>query len=79
MAGGELSPAMYGRVDQVKYATGLRTCRNMIVARHGGAFSRNGSQFVSEVKDSTKAIVYDEFIFNSTQRYVCEYGNLYSP
>jgi len=76
-AGGEISPALYGRVDIVKYSTGLRTCRNFIVARHGGVYNRAGTTFVGEVKDSTKTVRLIPFIFNSDQTYVLEFGNLY--
>ena len=76
-AGGELAPALYARVDQVKYATGLRTCRNYEIMRHGGALSRPGTYFTTEVKDSTKAISLIPFIFNADQTYVLEFGNLY--
>lgn len=76
-AGGEISPDLYGRVDLIKYATGLRTCRNFIVARHGGAFNRPGSQFVAEVKDSTKKVKLIPFIFNPSQTYILEFGDLY--
>jgi hypothetical protein len=41
-AGGEIAPALYARTDLAKYATGARTCRNMIVQRHGGATNRPG-------------------------------------
>ena len=74
---GEISPALYARADLVKYATGLRTCRNFAVARHGGVFNRPGSKFIAEVKDSSKRVRLIPFIFNADQTYVLEFGNLY--
>lgn len=74
--GGELSPSLYARTDVSKYATGLRTCRNFMVMRHGGVTNRPGTQFVGEVKDSTKTVRLIPFIFNSDQAYVLEFGNL---
>lgn len=76
-SGGEISPSLYGRVDQVKYATGLKTCRNFIVQRYGGVSNRAGTGFVREVKDSTKAVRLIPFIFNANQTYVLEFGDLY--
>jgi len=76
-AGGEIAPSLYARVDVVKYATGLRTCRNFFVMRHGGVSNRPGTSFVGEVKDSTKTVKLLPFVFNSDQTYVLEFGNLY--
>lgn len=76
-SGGEIAPAVYGRVDQVKYATGLRTCRNFFIGRHGGAFNRPGTGFVAEVKNSAKAVRLIPFVFNPDQTYVLEFGDLY--
>lgn len=76
-SGGEISPALWARVDLLKYQTGLKQCKNFIVMRHGGVSNRPGTGFVAEVKDSTKAIRLIPFIFNSLQTYVLEFGNLY--
>lgn len=76
-SGGEVSPSLYGRVDQIKYATGLRTLRNGFTMRHGGVTNRPGSRFVTEVKDSTAAVRVIPFIFNADQTYILEFGNLY--
>jgi len=76
-SGGEISPALYGRVDQTKYETGLKICRNFIVMRHGGLSNRAGSSIVAEVKDSTKNTRLIPFIFNPTQTYVLEVGDRY--
>lgn len=74
---GEISPSLYARVDVSKYATGLRTCRNFYVMRHGGVANRPGTQFVCEVKDSTKTVRLIEFIFNLSQTYILEFGDQY--
>lgn len=73
--GGEISPSLYARVDQTKYATGLRTCRNFLVMRHGGLANRPGSSWVGEVIDSTKTVRLVPFVFNSDQTYVLEFAN----
>jgi hypothetical protein len=49
-AGGEVSPAIAARADLARYQTGLRTCRNFIVQRNGGAANRPGTRFVGECK-----------------------------
>jgi hypothetical protein len=76
-SGGELAPALYARVDTAKYASGLRTMRNFMLMRHGGAANRPGTAFVGEVKDSSKTVRLIPFIFNSDQTYVLEFGNEY--
>jgi len=74
---GEIAPSLYARADLVKYETGLRTCRNGLVMRHGGVASRPGTTFVGEVKDSSKTVRLIEFIFNASQTYILEFGDLY--
>lgn len=76
-SGGEITPSLYGRVDTTKYATGLRTCRNFTIMRHGGASNRPGFEFIAEIKDSSKVVAIIPFIFNSDQTYVLEFGPLY--
>lgn len=78
-AGGELAPALAARADLVKYQTGLRTCRNFLVQRHGGVANRAGTRFVAE----TKVLVPAErsrlfpYVFNDAQTYLMEFGHLY--
>lgn len=76
-AAGEIGPALYGRADQTKYQTGLKTCRNFFVMRHGGVANRTGSQFIAEVKTSSARTYLMKFVFNDEQTYVIEMGNLY--
>jgi hypothetical protein len=45
--GGEISPSLYARCDMVKYATGARTIRNLIVKPEGGLDNRAGFEFVT--------------------------------
>jgi hypothetical protein len=76
-SGGELSPSLYARTDHIKFVTGARTIRNFIVQRHGGLANRPGTKFIAEVKDSTVAARLLKFVFNPTQTYILEFGNLY--
>lgn len=75
-AGGEISPAVYGRADQAKYATGLKTCRNFMVQRFGGIQNRPGLEFIAPVKDPANIPRLIPFIFNDEQTYVLEVGKL---
>lgn len=76
-AGGELSPALYARVDQIKYTTGARTIRNFMIMRHGGLANRPGTEFVGETKISTLTTRLIPFVFNNDQTYCLEFGNFY--
>lgn len=76
-AGGEIAPELHGRADQTKYQTGLRTCRNAMVQRFGGVTNRPGTQFVAEVKDSSRTVRLVKFVFNADQTYVLELGHGY--
>lgn len=72
--GGELSPEMFGRIDDSKYQTGLATCRNFVVKPQGPAENRAGFEFVREVKDSTKKVRLIPFTYSTTQTMVIEMG-----
>lgn len=76
-SGGEIAPSLYARVDTAKYSTGLRTCKNMMVMRHGGAANRPGTTFIGEVKDSASTVRLIPFVFNASQTYCLEFGHLY--
>ena len=53
---GEISPALYGRVDLQRYTSGLRLCENMFVKAEGGVTKRPGTKFVAPTKDQTGGI-----------------------
>ena len=73
-AGGEVSPEMYGRIDDTKYQAGAATIRNFITKPQGPAENRPGFQFVREVKDSTKKVCLIPFTYSTTQTMVLEMG-----
>ena len=75
--GGELSPRLDGRNDIAKYNSGCKTLENMIVYPHGSASRRSGTQFVAEVKDSTKKTRLISFEFSTVQTYILEFGDQY--
>lgn len=76
-AGGELSPEMFGRIDDVKYQTGAAKVRNMIAVPQGPVQNRPGLSFVREVKDSTKQVRLIPFTYSTDQTMVIELGNQY--
>ena len=76
-AAGEIAPALYGRADVARFATALRTCRNFVVRKEGGVKNRTGTQFITEVLDSSKATRLLKFVFNDEQTYVLEFGDEY--
>ena len=73
-SGGEVTPEFFGRIDDVKYQSGLATCRNFIVKPHGPAENRAGFAYVREVKDSTKKVRLIPFTYSTTQTMVIEVG-----
>jgi hypothetical protein len=75
--GGVITPEMYGRLDDVKNNTGLAECHNMIVLPQGPVVTRSGTQYVREVKDSTKYTRLIPFRFSSTQTMMIEAGPAY--
>lgn len=76
-SGGELTPDFFGRIDDVKYQSGMATCRNFIVKPHGPIENRPGFAFVREVKASAKKTRLIPFTFSTTQTLVIEMGEGY--
>ncbi len=87
-SGGELSPEMYGRIDDLKYQNGLALCRNFIVKPQGPVENRPGLQFVRRAKyteisggggttRSYKKVRLIPFTYSTTQTMVLEMGEYY--
>ena len=76
-SGGEISPEMFGRIDDAKFQQGAATMRNFIAKPQGPAENRAGFKYVAEVKDSTKAVRLLSFTFSTTQTMVIEMGHEY--
>jgi len=55
-AGGELAPSLAARADLAKYTTGLKTCKNFVVHRHGGVSNRAGTRYVGSCKTSSSNV-----------------------
>lgn len=71
---GEVTPELFGLIDNPKYRSGLAKCRNFITRPQGPAENRPGFRFVHEVKDSTKRTRLIPFTYSTTQTMVIEVG-----
>lgn len=76
-AGGEITPEMYGRLDNVKFQTGLALCRNATVLPHGPVTKRPGFAYVNFARDASKAVRLIPFAFSASQTMVLEFGHQY--
>jgi hypothetical protein len=76
-AGGEMSPEMFGRIDDSKFQTGAALMRNFIAQPQGPAENRPGLKLVREVKDSDKKTRLIPFTYSTTQTMVLEFGDRY--
>lgn len=77
-AGGEVSPEMFGRIDDVKYQNGLETCKNFIALPQGPVENRPGLEYVREAKFPDKACRLIPFTFRVDQTMVIELGDHYA-
>src|SRR6185312_14432927 len=75
-AGGELSAAMYGRIDDAKYQTGAAVLRNFIATPQGPAENRPGFEYVLATKNNGVARLIP-FVYSGTQTMVLEFGEQY--
>lgn len=73
-AGGEVSPEMFGRIDDAKYQSGAAKMLNFIAKPQGPTENRPGFAFVNEVKDSTKKVRLIPFTYSTTQTMMIEMG-----
>lgn len=74
---GEVSPLLYSRADIDKYANALKTLTNGIPLIHGPVRRRNGTQFIAEVKDSTKQVRLIPFRYSLDTMFILEFGQSY--
>lgn len=49
-AGGELTPELFGRIDDVKFQTGLAIAQNFVTLPHGPARARPGTGYIAKPK-----------------------------
>lgn len=76
-AGGEITPELAGRLDLVKYQTGLALARNFITLPHGPAARRPGLEFIRAAGNSSHPVRLIPFTFSADQTAVLEFGHQY--
>lgn len=76
LAGGEVSPEMYGRVDLAKNQTGLARCYNFGITPQGVAENRAGSRYIAATKTNGRAWLRT-FIRPNGQGILFEMGDNY--
>ncbi len=76
-AGGEITPELGGRLDLVKYQTGLALARNFITLPHGPATRRPGFEFIRAAGNSSHPVRLIPFTFSADQTAVLEFGHQY--
>jgi hypothetical protein len=65
--GGEVTPKLFARTESEGYLTGLKTCENFVVLRHGPVESRLGTRYIDTIAGSTARIF--SFIANANEYY----------
>lgn len=76
-AGGEISPEMFGRIDDAKFQSGAATMRNFIALPTGASTTRPGFAFVKASKANGVARLIP-FTYSLNQTMVIELGNFYA-
>lgn len=74
-AGGELDPALHSRTDLVKYQTGAKTLRNILVRKSGGIANRAGTVFKTETLTNKKTRLI-EFAVQGQDSLMLEFTDL---
>lgn len=74
---GELSPRMLGRVDIARYQNGAEIIENAWPLVHGGCARRDGTLHAAPAKFAAKRARLIPYVFNKSQAYMCEFGDLY--
>lgn len=75
--GGEVSPAMYARIDDGKYQTGMALCKNFLIEPQGPIVTRPGLKYVNRTKHKGKKARLIPFNFSISQTMVLELGEKY--
>lgn len=76
-AGGEFGPSLFGRTDIVQYANACEIVENFLPRSYGSVISMPGTRYVATVSDSTLRTRLASFVFNKTDAYQIEMGDLY--
>lgn len=76
-SGGEVSPALYGRVDTTAYGAWLKTAQNFYVHPQGGASNRPGTLYMGTAKLPGQPCRIIPFVVGEDEAYVLELGEQY--
>src|SRR3990167_1026200 len=74
---GEIAPSLYGRTDIVQYANACQIVENFLPRSYGPAISMPGTRYVATVSASSLKTRLIKFVFNRSDTYVIEMGDLY--
>lgn len=69
---GELDPTLFGRTDNEIYFTGADKLRNVYVKPQGGAFRREGQEYIDNTTSEAEARLVP-FEFNTEQTYILSF------
>lgn len=73
-SGGEMSPEMFGRVDDVRFQHGAASLQNLLVTPQGPLRRRPGTSYVATIKDSAGSARLIPFAFSTADALVIEMG-----
>jgi hypothetical protein len=74
---GEFSPRLRHRTTFERYRSAVKSLTNFWITPHGGLYKRPGTVFVAPIKNESERVRLLPFVFNTTQAYVIEAGDLY--
>lgn len=79
-AGGEVTTELFGRIDDVRFQTGVALCQNHISLPHGPLPKRPGSEFLFASRDSgSGSFRLLSFVYSRTDTYIIEFGSAVAP
>ena len=76
-AGGKFDPKVWGRIDNERYASGLRECKNFFIHKFGSVSNRTGFLYLGNAKNADKKCRLLPFVYSDEQAYVMEFGDCY--
>lgn len=74
---GEISPLLDARADTEKYGNACRIMENIVPKIYGGAFGRQGMEYMGSTKLAGKQASLIPFTFSVSTNFVIECGHLY--
>jgi len=74
---GEIGSPLFGRVDVAQYNYACETVENFLVRPYGSLITTPGTEYIAEVKTSSKRTRLLNFIFSRTDSYIIEFGDSY--